>query len=88
MPSGSARILNEAGLHARPATSLVKLANTFEARIEIVMGDRTVDAKSVLEVLTLAASRGTELEFRTEGPDADEALEALVGLVGRRFGLA
>ena len=38
MPSGSARILNEAGLHARPATSLVKLANTFEARIEIVMG--------------------------------------------------
>jgi phosphotransferase system HPr (HPr) family protein len=88
MPISAARILNEAGLHARPATSLVKLANTFASRITIAVGDRTVDAKSVLEVLTLAAAQGTELEFRTEGPDADEALEALVDLVGRRFGLS
>jgi phosphotransferase system HPr (HPr) family protein len=85
MPTGVARILNEAGLHARPATSLVKCANEFEARITIATGDRTVDAKSVLEVLTLAAARGTELEFTTEGPDAEEALRALVDLVGRRF---
>ncbi len=87
MPIGAARILNEAGLHARPATALVKLANEFEAGITIAMGDRTVDAKSVLEVLTLAAAQGTELEFRTEGPDAEEALEQLVALVGRRFGI-
>ena len=86
MPEIIATILNEAGLHARPATRLVELANRFDSRIEIQYLDRRVNAKAVIEVLTLAASQGTDLRVVAEGEDAEEALAAIDELIATRFG--
>ena len=86
MPEITTRILNEAGLHARPATRLVELANRYESDIEIRFESRIVDAKKVIEVLTLAATQGTDLRVVAVGADADEALAAIEKLVETRFG--
>ena len=86
MPVRIVRILNRAGLHARPATRLVELTNRFSARIAVSAGAKPVDAKSVMTVLTLAAAEGTDLRFTAEGPDAEEALDAIENLVRNRFG--
>lgn len=73
------------GLHARPAELLVRLAMQFSSEIEVILGDHRVDAKSILNVLTLGARPGTELTLRAQGADAEEALEALVRLVDDDF---
>jgi phosphocarrier protein HPr len=87
MPELVVRILNRAGLHARPASRLVELANRFRCRITIVHDGRTVDAKSVLDVLTLAATQGTDLLLRAEGEDAADALRGIEELVRSHFGM-
>ena len=86
MPERVVRILNRAGLHARPATRLVELTNRFSSRIVVSAGNSPVDAKSVMTVLTLAAAQGTDLKFRADGTDAEEALDAIEDLVRNRFG--
>ncbi len=78
-------IRNPQGIHLRPADLLVKTANRFEAQIEVVKGGDRFDAKSVLSLLTLAASQGTELLFQAQGPDAQPALDAIAELVDRGF---
>lgn len=82
------RIINQLGLHARAAAQLVKLAGTFKSRVLIVREDNNVfaDAKSILSVLTLAASLGTELSLQVDGDDSAEALAALIQLFERGFG--
>jgi phosphotransferase system HPr (HPr) family protein len=80
------RIRNRRGLHARPATRLVELANRFRSDISIDGDEGPIDAKSVLNVLTLAATEGTDLRFVAEGDDAEEALEAIAALAEERFG--
>jgi len=70
-------IRNELGLHARPAGEFVALAGTFEAEISVSRGGEWVDGRSVLSLLSLAASRGTTLQIRATGPDALEAVMAL-----------
>lgn len=77
--------MSEQGLHARPAAKLAQTAQNFEASITIAMGAQTVDAKSILEILTLAAGHGVNLELRAEGSDADQALDALAALFKNRF---
>lgn len=69
------------GLHARPATELVKLASSFRSTIEVenVKTKNRVNAKSILSILTLAAVYGTELVIRATGPDEEEALNAVAG---------
>ena len=79
-------IVNELGLHARPAAELVKTANQFEAHIEIVMDGRSVNAKSIMGVMMLAAETGSTVMFRAEGSDAEAAVQALVELVHKGFG--
>lgn len=79
-------IVNQLGLHARAAARFVDLAGRFRATILVFMGNVGVDGKSILGILTLAAPRGSELRLVAEGPDADEALDALSGLVAERFG--
>ncbi len=81
-------ITNRLGLHARAAAQLVQLANGFQSvlRLERVDGGATADAKSILSVLMLAASRGTELRATAEGADEAEALAALCGLFTNGFG--
>ena len=80
-----ARLVNQYGLHARPSTQLANLASRFESRIEVSTDSRSMDAKSVMSVLQLAAVKGTVLRFRAQGRDAEEAVEALAELVGRGF---
>ncbi len=74
-------IQNPQGLHARPASLFVNLAQRFHATIEVVKEENIVDGKSILSILTLAATMGTELTIRAEGEDAQSALDALVELI-------
>ncbi|MEP4544547.1 MAG: HPr family phosphocarrier protein [Saccharospirillum sp.] len=78
-------IINKLGLHARAAAKLVGVAGQFESRIVLVKDGREADAKSIMSVMMLAASQGTELNVRIEGDDASEAWGALLSLVQNRF---
>ncbi len=83
--SRNVTIVNPQGLHARPADLLVKLANQFESKIEVIKNGERVDGKSILSVLTLAAEHGTELTIEATGSDAIVALNALTDLVNSSF---
>ena len=71
------QITNRQGLHARPASLFVQLANRFRSKILVRKGDEEVDGKSIMGLLMLALERGATVELLTDGPDATEALEAL-----------
>ncbi len=81
-------ITNRLGLHARAAAQLVRMANNFQSmlRLERIDGSGSADAKSILSVLMLAASRGTELRLTAEGADEREAVRALSQLFASGFG--
>lgn len=78
-------IKNPQGLHARPADLFATLARRFQAKILLIKNGERVDAKSVLNLLTLAAGAGTKLVLVAEGQDAEEAIEALAELVENNF---
>ncbi|HHC72384.1 MAG TPA: HPr family phosphocarrier protein [Thiotrichales bacterium] len=78
-------IVNRLGLHARAAAKFVTLASAFEAEITLEREGRTVNGKSIMGVMMLAASRGTRLTLRADGPDEAEAVEKLEELVRNRF---
>jgi len=78
-------IVNKLGLHARAAAKLIDLASGFESRIRICRDGREADAKSIMKVMMLAASRGTSIEVVAQGADAEEAVEAIERLVAGRF---
>ena len=79
-------ISNKMGLHARPSTQIATTASRFSSDIHIGKDGTVVDAKSVLELLMLAAECGAELVITAEGDDAKVAVAALVELVQGRFG--
>lgn len=79
-------IVNRLGLHARPASRLAKMASGFDAQIMLVKNDEEANAKSILEVLTLASPKGTEIVIRAEGKDADQAVCSLKELFESGFG--
>lgn len=81
-------IVNDAGLHARPAAALVKVASKFESEFYIHMYGYKVNGKSILGVMTLAAEKGAELELEVDGPDENEAIEAITELINNGFGEA
>jgi len=76
-----------AGLHARPSLAIATTVRQFDAKVTLHFADKTADASSVLELLALGAAQGADLEFRATGPEAEEALEALVRLFADDFGL-
>jgi phosphocarrier protein len=82
---GRARVRNRLGLHARPAAEFVKLASRFDAEIHVSKEGLSVNGKSIMGVLMLAAERGSELLVRGEGPDATEAVEVLLAFVEQGF---
>ena len=86
MPEIILTINHEVGLHARPASMFVQTAAKFNADIEVTHAETTVNAKSILAVLTLGAHQGAEIIIRAEGDDADDALAALEKLVLDNFG--
>ncbi len=78
-------VANEHGLHARPAGKVAQTAMTFESEIILVHQGQEVDAKSILDVLTLAAGPGEKLEIRASGDDAAQAADSLVELFRNKF---
>lgn len=79
-------IINKLGLHARAAAKLVAKASEFDSSIQISRNGRQVDAKSIMPVMMLAASQGTEVELIVDGPDESEAIDGLVALINDYFG--
>lgn len=79
-------VVNTQGFHARPAHLFVKLAMTFQSKVQIRKGNQTIDGKSILDLLTLGAGNGTNLTLRAQGGDADAAVAALAQLVESGFG--
>lgn len=78
-------IINKLGLHARAAAKLVKLASFFQSSIDIEKDGQRVNSKSIMGVMMLAASCGSEVTISADGPDEQEALDAVAALINRRF---
>jgi phosphocarrier protein HPr len=78
-------ICNERGLHARASAKFVKLAASFDAEVRVGKDGQTVDARSIMGLMMLAAGIGCDVDIEAEGPDAEAAMEALVALVEGRF---
>ena len=78
-------ILNKLGLHARPCAKFVKLANTFRCEVWVLKDDDTVNGKSIMGLMMLAAGIGSRLTVTCEGSDAEKALEAIEKLILTKF---
>ncbi|HBR96699.1 MAG TPA: HPr family phosphocarrier protein [Gammaproteobacteria bacterium] len=78
-------IINKLGLHARAAAKLVKLVSAYESHIEIGKSGQMVNAKSIMGVMMLAASRGSQMTLTAEGNDEEAAMEAVTALINNRF---
>ena len=83
--SRSVEIVNKRGLHARASAKFVKCASTFEAEVRVSKDGHTVDARSIMGLMMLAAGPGCCIEIEADGAEADQALDALVELVTNRF---
>jgi phosphocarrier protein len=81
-----ATIVNQEGLHARPAAKIVRLASSFASEIELFKDGVAVNGKSIMGVMMLAAECGSAILIRADGPDAEQAIEALSRLVAEGFG--
>jgi phosphocarrier protein len=81
-------IINKLGLHARAAAKLVTCASRFQSQILLERNGQRVNGKSIMGVMMLAASQGTELTLELDGADAEPALAALEALIAERFGEA
>ena len=78
-------IINKLGLHARAAAKFVTLAQTFASEITLTNNNRTVNGKSIMGVMMLAAAKGATVELTAAGPDEQEALRSLCELIANRF---
>ena len=81
-------VVNKLGLHARAAAHFVEKAMAYEADIRVKSGDKSVNGKSIMGLMMLAAAKGASLELSAYGKDEERALKALVQLVENRFGEA
>ena len=86
MRSEKAVIINKLGLHARAAAKLVDTTARYQSKIEITFNGKTVDGKSIMSVMLLAAGIGSELEISASGHDEDRALEGVLEIIANRFG--
>ena len=80
-------VINEKGLHTRPSTELVKCASTFKANVTLTYQDLSVNAKSLLGILMLAASRGAKIRIEAEGEDAKKAICSILELAQNKFNI-
>jgi len=80
------KIVNKLGLHARAAAKFVTMASQYNSDVKLVLNGQGVNGKSIMGVMMLAASQGTELTLITDGEDESSAMEALNELIGNRFG--
>lgn len=85
MFSKEVMVQNQVGLHARPATFFIQKANEFKSSIWIEREERKVNAKSLLGVLSLGITKGTTINILADGPDEQQAVDALIGLINTNF---
>ena len=86
MPTVEVTIINRLGLHARAAAKFVQAASRYGSEISVERDNKTVNGKSIMGVMMLAASQGTNLALEADGEDESEALAALKDLIAGRFG--
>ena len=88
MAEQSTKIKNKTGIHARPASVFVQTASKFKSKVYITAKGKKIDAKSILMIMSMGLSMGTDITISADGPDADDAVKALVALVDSKFGEA
>ena len=76
---------NDRGLHTRPSTELVKCASSFKSKVSLIYQKHSVNAKSLLGILMLAAGKGARIGIEAEGEDAEEAVQSIVNLAKNKF---
>ncbi|WP_419420219.1 HPr family phosphocarrier protein [Legionella sp. D16C41] len=81
----SVRIINKLGLHARASAKFVSTAAKFQSQIEVIKQSQKVNGKSIMGVMMLAATQGSELIIKIEGPDEKDMEQALIELIENRF---
>ena len=86
MISREFRISNRLGLHARPSAQLTQVAGKFASEVYVAKNGRRVNAKSIMGVMMLAAGPGSTVTVDAEGPDEEQAMEAIGALIASRFG--
>jgi phosphocarrier protein len=84
--SRSVTVANRLGMHARAAARFVDLASRFRAHVRVTRGSQTMDGKSIMGILLLAAATGTVLTVSADGEDEQDAVDALCGLIENGFG--
>lgn len=78
-------IINKLGLHARAAAKLINVTSSYSCIIQLTKDERRVDGKSIMSVMMLAASKGTELTITTDGEDEQQAMQTIIQLINNRF---
>ena len=88
MSRANVPISNKLGLHARASAKFTKLAGTFRSDVSVSRGERSVNAKSIMGVMMLAAGLGSEVQIEVSGDDEQPAMDALLALINDKFGEA
>lgn len=86
MQQHEALIINKLGLHARASAKLTQLASSFKSEVMLSRNNRRINAKSIMGVMMLAASKGTTIRIETEGDDEADAMQSILDLINSRFG--
>ena len=86
MATAEVEIINKLGLHARASAKLTQTATRFKSEVHMERKGRRINAKSIMGVMMLAAAKGSTVKIETTGPDADEALKAIIDLIADKFG--
>ena len=86
MQQREVEIVNKLGLHARASAKLTQLAAKFQSDVQISRNGRKVNAKSIMGVMMLAAGKGAKITLEVDGPDEEQAIEAICALIGDNFG--
>ena len=86
MTEATLPIENKTGIHARPASVFVQTAAKFKSKVQVQAKGKTADAKSILMLMSLGLSKGTEITISADGPDEAEAVAALKELIETKFG--
>ncbi len=86
MQQREVEIINKLGLHARASAKLTQLAAKYQSDVQMSRNNRKVNAKSIMGVMMLAAGKGSKVVIEIDGPDEDDAMNAIVALIGDYFG--
>lgn len=85
MKTTTLTILNSLGLHARPSAKIAKLANQYDSEIQLTANEKTIDAKSIMQLMMLAAKQGTNVTLTATGNEEEQAIAALSELFNSAF---